>query len=575
MSVSTELQSSLRVLPAPQSEALLRLCEMEITRRENPRWFLGSEIHRTVRGEPLDFERSPFLKPIYQDQAPRMVIKKCVQVGITTLLECDVLASADSGMRIMYILPKIDIRNTFVQDRMNRLLLTIPYYRNRMRQGVEDDVPEIDSVGLKAFGKIGVILFVGSNSKSSFIMFAADKVIVDERDFCEEANLDLAEDRMKHSPYRHRIDVSTPTREDEGIDRLYNESDQKRWFVTCEHCGHRQVLDFFTNVIREIGDREYELLDNNWTETEDRDLFLYCSKCKKPINRLSPGEWVAAYPDRGVSGYAISGLMSAERTVRSLWLSFLAGLQNESKMQVFMNSDLGLAYTAAGQKLTPALLNECIKAGLNYNMPSRSDETSAGVDVGHPLLHIQICDHPQEGKRRLVWAGTCRDFEELYTVFARFNTKWAVIDEKPETRKVREFQEGIKGRCKVWLCRYPGAPQSEPLRVNEEDRIIVADRTQVLDAYVADVCNQAVLLPANAESLDNGEFYRQLCAPTRVFNEDRACYEWTEGSKADHYFHAGSYERIAGFFVSKQPELAQQGQKKKSFPHRRQGLRRD
>lgn len=540
---------------------------MEITRREKLRWFLGSEVHRTTRGEPLNFERSPFLKPLYLDQSPRIVIKKCVQVGITEFLVCDALASADAGMRLFYILPKIEIRNVFVRDRVDRQLVSIPYYRARTSKGHQENVLDIDNVGLKAFGDNGVLLFVGSNSKSSFIAFPADKIIVDELDFCDQNNLELAEDRMKDSPYRHRIDVSTPTVEDSGIDRLYNESDRKRWFIRCEACNHKQEMDYFANVVRQVGDGEYDLLDTSWAETSDRDIRMFCKKCGRPINRLADGEWVAEFPGRDVSGRTISGMMSAGRTVRSLFKAHTDALRDYSKMQVFMNSDLGLAYTVAGQRLTSAILAECVKAGLNYTMASHAENTSAGVDVGQPLLHIQICDHPKAGYRRLVWAGTCRDFDELHMIFARFGTKWAVIDEKPETRKAREFQKAMKGRCQVWLCRYPGAPQSEPLRVNDEERILIADRTQTLDALVADIYNQALLLPINTESLVDGEYVAQLCSSVRTYNEEQGYYQWDEKGKKDHFFHAANYERIASAFVSHRPEV-EESPRSDPFPHR-------
>lgn len=475
-----------------------------------------------------------------------MVIKKSVQAYMTEFLVCDALVCADDGMRLFYVLPKIEIRNNFVRDRVNRLLLSVPYYRSRTRKGHKENILDIDNVGLKAFGEKGVLFFVGSNSRSSFISYPADKIIIDELDFCDQSNLELAEDRMKASPYRHRIDVSTPTRQDFGIDKLYNQSDKKAWFITCPECGCQQVLDFFVNVLRSSGDQEWELLDTEWDKAQDRDIRVFCRKCRKPIDRLAEGEWIAEFPDRSVSGYTISGLMSAERTVRSLFDAFNAALKDASKLQVFYNSDLGQAYTAAGQKLTPVILNQCIKAGLNYNMPSRGENTTMGVDVGQPLIHVWICDHPGDGPRRLIWAGTVREFEELHMIVALFGVKWAVVDEKPETRKAREFQEAIKSRCKVWLCRYPPTAQIEDLKINdEEETIISADRTQALDALVADFYNQVLLLPVNVESLEDGEVYRQLCAPTRVFNEGQGHYQWVNDGKPDHFFHAGGYERLA------------------------------
>jgi len=190
-----------------------------------------------------------------------------------------------------------------------------------------------------------------------------------------------------------------------------------------------------------------------------------------------------------------------------------------------------------------------------------------GVDVGQPLLYVEICDHPKEGYRRVVWAGTVKEFEELHTIIAMFGVKWAVVDMFPETRKAQEFQEAMKGKCKVWLCRYPPAPQAEAIKVDEERKIIVADRTQTMDDYVADIYNQKVLLPANAGTLVGGDFYRQLCAPTRIYEDPPGCYRWVEQGQADDFFHAGSYEKMACQFMT---GIIQEApvQKRKSFGHR-------
>lgn len=502
------------------------------------------------------------------DESPRQVIKKCVQVGISELLVCDTFARADHGLRVFYVLPTIELRNVFVRDRVDRPLLTVPYYRGRVRRnkGLKD-VVEVDNVGLKSFGEKGLMLFVGSNSKVSFLAFPADKIIVDEFDKCHQDNLSLAEDRIVASDYKHRIDVSTPTVEGKFIDELYGKSDRKRWLIQCEHCGERQELDFFVNVIRETGDREFELLDRDWKENTNGDVRVFCKKCGRSLNRLAEGEWVAEYPERSLSGYAVSQLFSLHLTVAKIVKTFEEALLNESLLQRFYNSILGLAYTASGSKLTKAILDECVKAGQNYNMPSRSEHTSMGVDVG-TLLHVIISDHPTENARRPVYIGTVRGFDELHTLISLYGVDDCVIDYEPERREAKRFQENAN--CRVWLCDYAPSSRIEEITIDHEKQMIVADRTQVLDGFVADVLGCRVLLPANAPSLVNGDFYAQLCAPTRVFEEATGQYRWVEGSKPDHFFHTGAYERLASRFIGPPTAddlEAQQQPRKQWFDH--------
>lgn len=570
-----DLVQKLGELRPESSKLLLRSCEMEIERQEHPRWFLGSRVHRTTKNEPLDFESSPFLKPIYQDESPEIVIKKAVQVGISELLICDAFAHADMGLRVFYVLPTIDLRNTFVRDRIDRPLLTVPYYRHRTKPAKKEEaVFDVDNVGLKSFGENGLLFFVGSNSPVSFISFPADVGIVDELDKCLEIqrkqtknNLALIPDRMVASKHKFMREVSTPTIEGFGIDESYNRSDKKHWLIKCEHCGLAQKADFFTHIVRQSGDNVFELIDQDWTDGSAEDIGVFCKKCGKKINRLSQGEWVAEHPDRHVSGYAVSQLCSDHLTIAKIYDTFLKGLINEYKKQRFYNSILGQAYTSAGAKLSKAMLDECVKLGQFYNLPSKAEHTTMGVDVGN-VLHVYICDH-QDKKRRLVYAGTVKDFDELHTLIARFGVDECVIDYEPERREAKRFQKDAN--CKVWLCDYSSGPQEVETKIDYESCFIVADRTQVLDALVADFLSQTILLPANAPSLEGGDFYAQLCASTRVFDETSGQYRWVEGSKPDHFFHAGAYERLANdFFV--EPEIAElyaQDKKKQPFPHKK------
>ena len=42
---------------------------------------------------------------------------------------------------------------------------------------------------------------------------------------------------------------STPTIPGYGVSDIYNKSDQKRWYITCPHCGKTQHMEFETHVV--------------------------------------------------------------------------------------------------------------------------------------------------------------------------------------------------------------------------------------------------------------------------------------------------------------------------------------
>jgi len=474
-------------------------------------------------------------------------------VGISELLICDAFACADMGLRVFYVLPTIDLRNTFVRDRIDRPLLTVPYYRHKTKPTKKEEaVFDVDNVGLKSFGENGLLFFVGSNSPISFISFPADVAFVDELDKClaiqrkqTKNNLTLIPDRMVASKYKFMREVSTPTIEGFGIDESYNQSDKKHWLIKCEHCGLHQEVDFFVHVVQQSGDNVFKLIDQDWTDGSAEDIGVFCKKCGKKIDRLSQGEWVAEHPGRGVSGYAISQLFSDHLTVAQIYRQFLEAQINESKKQRFYNSILGQAYTSTGAKISKALLDECVKLGQFYNLPSRAENATMGVDVGN-VLNVLIFDHPGD-HRRLVFAGTVRNFDDLHTLISRFGVQVACIDYEPERREARRFQGDAN--CDVWLCDYVSNPQNAEMQIDYETKFLKADRTQVIDGFVGDITSQVLLLPANASTLEDGDFYAQLCSPTRVQDETTGLYSWVN-SKPDHFFHCGVYERLASLFFT-------------------------
>ena len=66
-----------------------------------------------------------------------------------------------------------------------------------------------------------------------------------------------------------------------------------------------------------------------------------------------------------------------------------------------------------------------------------------------------------------------------------------------------------------------------------DDKIILANRTGMLDSVKEAVMTETILLPQNAASIDG--FYDQVCAPTRIYDEEKKVYYWDEGNAEDHY----------------------------------------
>ena len=135
---------------------------------------------------------------------------------------------------------------------------------------------------LKQFGD-GSLLFLGSGTDNDFVEFSADMMVVDEYDRCKSANIAMAVDRLRESPYPQQIHISNPTLPNEGICRLYNASDMRRWNHLCDRCGERQPLDWFEHVVTRDDSGRWVLRDTR--RGINGEVRPMCRRCHKPFSR--------------------------------------------------------------------------------------------------------------------------------------------------------------------------------------------------------------------------------------------------------------------------------------------------
>jgi len=505
--------------------------------------------HTNTRGEPMSFDDRAYLVPIYGDRSRDRVFKKSVQCGISELLIIDALESAHRGLACLYVMPTQEKRQKFVANRVSRAIRASKFYAKQVRSGAG----KANSVGLKHFGR-GVISFVGSNAENEFVEFPADLVIVDEYDRCTQRNMPLVRDRLAASPHKLSVYASTPTIAEFGIARLFDASDAKEWHVRCDACGERQPLDFFVNVVRREGDDEYVLLDGQWATAPrglKRDVFVFCRKCARPLDRLAEGEWVAGHPGRDVAGYHISQLFVPTCRISGLWHDWQRALKNDWERQRFFNSLLGEPYAAEGSALSRADLLACCR---DYAMPRRAGRCTMGVDVGK-WMHVRISDQPEPGVRRAVFIGRVKAINELDALIERYDVRCCVIDAQPEARIVLQWQNDHEpGR--IWRCVYTDDDVREP-RKDRADGIVRVARTPALDDATEDILSGGNWLPRNAETLDDGDYAAQMLAPTRQLVTDprgNARFIWTKPS-ADHHRHADAYDKIASRLAPAAPAV--------------------
>lgn len=527
--------------------------------------YMASRIRKIRK---IDYSRTVYNLEVGVDHsyvAEDYVVHNC---GLSELFIISAHLEALRGLTVMYILPKYELRNRFVNNRVYKLHRHAPKYNELIRQGRAGG---IHRTSMTHFGK-GVIAYVGSNVESEFIEIPVDSIYVDEKDRCNLVNLELVPDRITASPYKYHREISNPTVEGFGIDERYQSSSQGMWNIKCEACGEYFVPDFFRHVVRQIGTRIWEPLDPEYNpEDEFQEIRLIC-QCGAPVDRLKDGEWIHKYTKRIWQGYRISKLFNKVATLRGLFDKWMDAQGNPTKTQIVYNSDLGLPFTAKGAKILEHELNAC-KRSYGIIRPEQATDRPRvmGIDVGADLHYIIRDLVMEQGVkcRRLLELGVVPTFKLLDEIVERWNPRIIVIDALPEIHKVQDFKTKHKN---AWSSKFQ--QDQRKIAKNKNDRELSMDRTALLDYVQQSVNTETMLLPEEAEHLEHGEYYAHMKASTRILEidqekPDKSRFVWVH-TMPDHFFLAEGYtfqgflllpniEEVMGFFRSNTPRISTDG----------------
>ncbi len=79
---------------------------------------------------------------------------------------------------------------------------------------------------------------------------------------------------------------------------------------------------------------------------------------------------------------------------------------------------------------------------------------------------------------------------------------------------------------------------------------VTVDRTFLLNSAYDEIREGRWWLPAHASTIDNGEFYAQVKAPSRVrdLTSGDLKYRWTETGAQDFYRYAHAFDHLYGAF---------------------------
>ena len=250
---------------------------------------------------------------------------------------------------MLAVQPTVELAKRNSRQRIDPLIEESPELRERIKPARSRDAG--NTMLSKEFAG-GILIMTGANSAVGLRSTPARYIFLDEVDAYpasadEEGDpVTLAEARSLTFAHRRKVFlVSTPTiRGLSRIEREFEASDQRRFFVPCPHCGAMQWLKF-------------ERL--RWEKGRPETAEYHCEGCDAAIAEhhktamLEAGEWRAtAEPeDPGTVGYHLSALYSPvgwlgwDRIARA----WEAAQGSDEAIKAFRNTILGETWVETGE----------------------------------------------------------------------------------------------------------------------------------------------------------------------------------------------------------------------------------
>lgn len=452
------------------------------------------------------------------------VIKKGSQTGATMGKSLEIVHGAKYGLYpqgIIYYFPSKTAVEEFSAGRFKPLLKDNPLIRELCNDVNSVYTRRIDRTNVSFHGCSGTTIIGGIAKDSTAVRSTpADWILLDERDLFDDEMAVQVNQRLGNSTIRRRSDMGTPKLPDDGIDRLYNKSDMRRWQIKCDSCYKYTCLETeFPQCIR---------------LTDKGVGYPACIHCGREIYRGN-GLWVPDRPDKDTVGYWCSQLLNPNRDLALALKEFDDPEEFDTTEAEFQRTVMGCAFARAEDVLRETeVLSLCTNDAMSY---SSDGPCAMGFDVGYPLLHVVIGVRIGEGKYRIVRLARVKTWSDLHDLAQRYNVKSTVGDAMPESHKIREWAESEAGSGNTV---YPCYTQAFLKTFDSwgSDNIVKVNKTDIFDRSHYMVTKPGMLLlPRICQEVKI--FAHQMTQVAKFLETDtkgNASYRYRKiGGKDDHY----------------------------------------
>ena len=362
-----------------------------------------ADQHRRLSGkgaaEPGQWRtsRTPYLRDVMDCLSPsspveRVVVMKGAQVGFS---ECGnnwmgyVIHHAPGPM--LAVLPSLDMAKRNSKQRIDPLIEESEILSKLVKPSRSRDSG--NTMLTKSFPG-GMLALTGANSAVGLRSMPVRYLFLDEVDGYlgdiggEGDPVALAEARTRTFARRKIFIVSTPTVKGVSrIEREFEATDQRRYFVPCPHCKHMQWLQF-------------EHL--KWDKGKPETAHYVCEDCEGHIQEhhktwmLERGAWRAtAKPESGngkTVGFHLSSLYSpiGWRSWAEIAATWVAAQGNDAALKSAKNTDLGETWQETGEAPDWQRIYDRRIAWKTGSVPTGGLFLTAGADVQKDRIEIDV-----------------------------------------------------------------------------------------------------------------------------------------------------------------------------------------
>lgn len=306
--------------------------------------------------EPGDWRtsRTPYLREIMDNmsvhvQVQETVVMKGVQLGFTeaanNMVGYVIHQAPGPGL---FLEPSEDLANRNVRQKINPMINATPELTSRVPK--QRSATGGNTIEEKEFPS-GIWMFKWASSTAGLRSASIRYLVLDEiseyaAEIGEQGDPEsLARKRTNAFGRRKKVYIpSTPTVEGMcRIAKLYDDSDQRRYFMPCPHCGELITFEF-----RQL----------KWPTGLPSQAHYVCQECNADIQHwqktemLEAGQWLATNPDNETRrGYHLSALYSPDG-----WYSWAEAARDwedaqgdTGKLKTFVNTILGETWKDKGE----------------------------------------------------------------------------------------------------------------------------------------------------------------------------------------------------------------------------------